>query len=212
MRLLACLALVCGCAPTTPPPQHAPPAQSDPQPQPIASKPDAGKAPEAHDKWKTRATDAGCTAGLTALADGKLEGFPGLGKCGRVDAEAALGSSGEGPSKFEQFGEYRVYPHGSGHVLVWFLADDIRVLQLIYPKLKKPIKSALGEPEARIKSALSADWDQWVYASKGLTAHVERATGKVSALFAYQPTTVDAFLKTDIAKVAKSEAPLEELK
>jgi hypothetical protein len=178
----------------------------------VAEKPDAGKTHEAHDKWKARPTDAACTAGLSALADGQLEGFAGLGKCGRVDAEAALGSSGEGPSKFEQFGEYRVYPHGAGSVLVWFLADDIRVLQLIYPKLKKPLKSALGEPEAKIESALSTDWDQWVYASKGLTAHVERTTGKVSALFAYRPTTVDAFLKTDIAKVAKSEAPLEELK
>jgi len=164
------------------------------------------------DGWKTRPSDEACRSALSALATGQLDGFRGLARCGRVDAEAALGSSGEQPSKFEQFGEYRVYPRPQGTVLVWFLSDDIRVMQLIYPKLPKPIPALLGEPEAKTKSGLSEDWDQWVYASRGLTAHVRRNSHEVVALFAYKPTSVAEFLQSDIARVSKNEAPIEDLK
>jgi hypothetical protein len=166
------------------------------------------------DQWKSRPADAACQTGLTAFAKGELDAFNGLARCGRIDAEFAFGPSGDQPSKFEQFGEYRVYRHaGSGSsVFVWFLSDDIRVAQLLYPKLQRSIKDLLGEPEAKVRSELSPEWDQWIYAGRGLTAHVKRATGEVITLFAYRPSTVEAFLKTDIARVAKSEAPLEELK
>jgi len=188
-------AAMVGCAPaasTTPPPKTV--------------------AQPAAPTWKTRAVDGKCQTELGALIAGRLDGFRGLGKCGRVDAEQALGSSGEQPSKFEQFGEYRVYPRPDGTILVWFLSDDIRVMQRLFPKLQRPIKSQLGEPEAKTPSGLSVEWEQWVYASRGLTAHVKRQGGEVVALFAYRATTVDAFLASDIAKVSKSDAPLEELK
>jgi hypothetical protein len=164
------------------------------------------------DAWRSRPADAGCDDSLTALAAGDLARFHGLGKCGRIDAETALGSSGDEPSKFEQFGEYRVYHREQGSVLVWFLSDDIRVAQILYPKLGRPIAELLGEPEAKVISRLSPAWDQWIYASRGLTLHVKRGTNEVITLFAYHPTTVDQFLATDIARVAKSEAPLEDLK
>lgn len=163
-------------------------------------------------KWKQRPVDATCREQLAALAAARLDAFRGLGSCGRVDAEGTLGSSGDGPSKFEQMGEYRVFSHQGGSVLVWFLADEIRVAELLYPKLARPIDQLLGKPEARVKSELSPDWDQWVYASRGLSAHVRRGSVEVIALFAYKPTTVDAFLQTDIARISKSEAPLEDLK
>jgi hypothetical protein len=163
-------------------------------------------------KWKQRPADAACQAGLQALAAGQLDGWKGLGKCGRVDAENTLGSSGDQPSKFEQFGEYRVYPHQGGSILVWFLKEDIRVMQFLFPKLGKPIKGLLGEPEAKTPSRLSEEWDQWVYASRGLTAHVKRANNEVVSIFVYKPTTVEAFLQTDIARISKGEQPLEELK
>lgn len=210
MRSLACVlpSILAACAATAPPPQ--PPAHAPPPIPPSAV--EARPAPAPADHWKSRPADAACQASLTALVAGDLDAFHGLGRCGRVDAEAAIGASGEAPSKFEQFGEYRVYPHAGGSVFVWFLADEIRVLELLYPKLGRPLKSLVGEPEAKAKSELSPDWDQWIYASRGLTAHVKRSGGEVIALFAYRPTTVEAFLKTDIARVAKSESPLEELK
>jgi len=167
---------------------------------------------DAADRWKQRSSDAGCRDALTALAHADLAAFR-LGTCGRIDAERALGSSGDQPSRFEQFGEYRVYTAGGGNsILVWFLADNIRVMQLLYPKLAQPIATLLGPPDAKAPSHLASGWEQWIYARRGLAAHVKPATGEVITLFAFQPTSVAAFLETDIARVSKSEAPIEELK
>ncbi len=208
MRTIACAvtivlgaATVAVCATTTPPPPEHPHVVEERTPE----------TPKA-EKWRSRSLDVTCENSLTALAAGELDTFKGIGKCGRVDAEMALGSSGDTPSKFEQFGEYRVYRSSKGSVLVWFISDDIRVAQILYPKLARPVDQLIGEPEAKVKSELSAEWDQWIYARRGLTLHVKRGTSEVVTLFAYKPTTVDEFLKTDIARVAKSEAPLEELK
>jgi hypothetical protein len=197
--------LLGGCAAQTPPPEAPKPSA------PAATTADRSTPPPV-DKWKERRPDASCQAALAALAGGRLDEFRGLGSCGRVDAEAALGSSGDAPSKFEQFGEYRPYTTPGGTVLVWFLSDDIRVVQLLYPKLKRPLVALVGEPEAKAKSQLSSEWEQWIYASRGMTAHVRRGAGDVVALYAYRPSTVEAFLQTDIARVAKSEAPVEELR
>ena len=167
---------------------------------------------DAADRWKLRASDAACRDSLAALARAELAAFH-LGSCGRIDAERAFGSSGAAPSRFEQFGEYRVYTAGGGsNILVWFLADNIRVIQLLYPKLTQPIATLLGPPDAKAPSRLSSSWEQWIYARRGLAAHVKPATGEVVTLFAFQPTEVATFLETDIAKVSKSEAPIEELK
>jgi pyruvate/2-oxoglutarate dehydrogenase complex dihydrolipoamide acyltransferase (E2) component len=168
--------------------------------------------PRVDDKWKSRPANAECQRALAALAGVRLDEFHGLGSCGRVDAEAALGSSGDAPSRFEQLGEYRPYRTPGGTILVWFLSDDIRVMQLLYPRLPRPLRALVGEPEAKVRSELSSEWEQWIYASRGMTAHVRRGTNDVVALYAYRPSTVEAFLKTDIARVAKSEAPLEELR
>jgi hypothetical protein len=166
----------------------------------------------AADRWKQRASDAACRDSLAALARADLPAFR-LGTCGRIDAERAFGGSGEQPSRFERFGEYRVYTAGGGSsILVWFLADNIRVIELLYPKLPQPIATVLGPPDAKAPSRLSSAWEQWIYARRGLAAHVKPATGEVIALFAFQATEVAAFLETDIAKVSKSEAPVEELK
>jgi len=153
-----------------------------------------------------------CRRDLSALASGDLEAFHGLPRCGRVDAEGTLGDSGGGPSQFEKMGEYRVFSQAGRSALAYFLADDIRVVELLYPRLPRPLPSLLGTPEGKVKSELSPGWEQWIYASRGLTAHVQRSTGQVTALFAYGATTVDGFLASDIARVSKSEAPLEELR
>ena len=166
----------------------------------------------AADRWKQRPGDDGCRDALAALARADLAAFH-LGTCGRIDAERAFGSSGPEPSRFEQFGEYRVYTSGGGNsILVWFLGDNIRVIQLLYPKLPRPIATVLGAPDGKAPSRLSNAWEQWIYARRGIAAHVKPATGEVITLFAFQPTDVAAFLQTDIARVSKSEAPIEELK
>ena len=204
--------VLAGCGATAPPPRAPvaePPAAAASPPAPAA----ATSSPSVElSGWRRRPVSAECRRELAALAAGELDAFHGLPRCGRVDAEGTLGDSGDGPAQFEKMGEYRVFAHANRSVIVYFLADDIRVVELLYPKLTRPLPSLLGAPEGKIKSALSPGWDQWIYASRGLAAHVNRATGEVTALFAYAPTTVEAYLQTDIARVSKSEAPLEELK
>jgi hypothetical protein len=217
--MLVCLALA-ACATATTATSSAP---SSPAAAPAASTastaPVAASDERAHadgdadaDRWKERPSDAACRDALAALARADLAAFH-LGTCGRIDAERAFGTSGPEPSRFEQFGEYRVYTAGGGNsILVWFLADNIRVMQLLYPKLAQPIATLLGPPDAKAPSHLASGWEQWIYARRGLAAHVKPATGEVITLFAFQPTSVAAFLETDIARVSKSEAPIEELK
>jgi hypothetical protein len=211
MSSWGCWSCLCGvlttwlaCAADKPAPRTAadPPPAS---PSPAASPTDA-------EAWRRRPLDERCHAQLAALVDGQLDRFAGVPRCGRADAEAALGPSGDEPSRFEQLGEYRVYPRASGRVMVWFAADDIRVMQLVYPKLPRTIDALLGAPEGKAQSGLSTEWEQWIYAGRGLTAHVRRGSKEVVALFAYPATTVDAFLATDIARVAKRQSPVEELK
>jgi len=194
----------------------ATPATSSTEPSPATVTPAAPSDERAHNddaanRWKQRPSDAACRDSLAALARADLPAFH-LGTCGRVDAERTFGSSGEQPSRFESFGEYRVYTAAGSSILVWFLADNIRVIQLLYPKLSQPIATLLGPPDAKAPSRLSSAWEQWIYARRGLAAHVKPATGEVITLFAFQPTDVAAFLETDIAHVSKSEAPIEELK
>jgi hypothetical protein len=210
MRLCLLIAVCCSCAagPTSP---SGPAQQSTTPTESIAAKPEESTAARL-DAWRQRSLDQTCVDRLSALASSRLSDYQGLPRCGRVDAEASLGGSGAEPSRFEQFGEYRVYRHASGSFFVWFLADDIRVIQVVSPHLRQPLIQVLGEPEDKIPSRLSTDWEQWVYARRGLSAHVKRGTGEPMTFFAFRPTTAQEFAETDIAKVAKGESPIEDLK
>jgi hypothetical protein len=209
---MICVLLLAGCATTvapsssSPPPPSAP-SSSAPPPATTASSPTV-----AVDAWRARAASPDCRRDLAALGQGALDSFHGLPRCGRVDAEGTLGDSGAAPSQFEKLGEYRVFTSGGRSVLVYFLADDIRVVELLYPTLPRTLQAQLGVPERRIPSELSPSWEQWIYATRGLTAHVQRSNGKVAALFAYAASSTDAFVASDVARVSKSEAPLEELR
>ncbi|HEX6838564.1 MAG TPA: hypothetical protein VF334_18430 [Polyangia bacterium] len=205
--MLFCLALT-ACATATSVTPAAPSATAS---TPAPAGDERTRGDDGADRWKQRPSDPGCRQALAALARVDLASFR-LGTCGRIDAERALGTSGDQPSRFEQFGEYRVYTSGGNSVLVWFLADNIRVMQLLYPKLPQPIATMLGAPDEKAPSRLASGWEQWIYAGRGIAAHVKPATGEVVTLFAFQPTSVAAFLESDIARVSKSEAPIEELK
>lgn len=136
------------CAPTTTTTTR-PTTTTEPSSAPTTPPPSSGSTgttAAAIDGWKARTEDASCQSGLAALAKSELAGFTGVAKCGRIDAEKALGDSGDQPSRFEQFGEYRVYKVGKESITVWFLSDDVRVVQTLYPKLGKSVRSVLGEP------------------------------------------------------------------
>ena len=183
MMFSVALAACATAAPATSPSAASPPAIT-----PAAPSEERAHGDDAADRWKQRPSDAACRDSLAALARAELAAFH-LGSCGRIDAERTFGSSGAEPSHFEQFGEYRVYTVGGGsNILVWFLADNIRVIQLLYPKLARPIAALLGPPDAKAPSRLSSAWEQWIYARRGIAAHVKPATGEVITLFAFQPT------------------------
>ena len=210
--MMLCCVACAACATGMPATSSAPSASTVAPAATNDATDERARGDDAAARWKQRPSDAGCRDALGALARAELAAFR-LGTCGRIDAERALGSSGEQASRFEQFGEYRVYTAGGGNsILVWFLADNIRVIQLLYPKLPQPIAILFGAPDAKAPSQLSSGWEQWIYARRGLAAHVKPATGEVIVLFAFQPTSVAAYLETDIAHVSKSEAPIEELK
>ena len=189
---LTCVLLLGGCATTAPAPSSSSASSSSPPPAPssaasssAAPPPATASNPAATDAWRARAASPDCRRDLASLGAGALDSFHGLPRCGRVDAEGTLGDSGAAPSQFEKLGEYRVFTSGGRSVLVYFLADDIRVVELLYPTLPRPLQAQLGAPERKIPSELSPAWEQWIYATRGLTAHVQRSNGKVAALFAY---------------------------
>src|SRR5256885_7244354 len=102
-RLCTLALLLSGCATSAPPPpaheaaanEAVPDKSAAPAPESTAPVPDATPIAAHDEKWKSRAQDQSCASGLSALAAGRLETFRGVQRCGRVDAEAVFGSSGD---------------------------------------------------------------------------------------------------------------------
>ncbi|MHB8750765.1 MAG: hypothetical protein ACYDBJ_16445, partial [Aggregatilineales bacterium] len=91
-------------------------------------------------------------------------------------------------------------------ILVWFVEDLIVLIRIQEPKLP-PLESLLGKPETTALSQLHAFHTQWIYATRGLTAHVQNQTGKVAWLFAYRPMTAAAFLASWMSQVSMTRIP-----
>lgn len=163
-----------------------------------------------------------CTAALQILASGRLHDFRGLPTgCRREHAETALGPTPSGPDGVAQLGDlmlgfrdYRTARKGAPYgVTVWFVENEIAVVQINSPLLSDSLERALGAPEAKTRSLLRAFYTQWVYASRGLTAHVSNRdpSGSPTAvlrLYAYPPTTVETFLSSPLSRVETRRIPL----
>lgn len=164
------------------------------------------------DPSKSASASQACRDALSALAAGQLEFFTGLAGCTRADAEAALGSSRGQAGRREPWGLALRLPGGpatpSG-VTVWVDGDRALVLQAITLRIERPIRELLGEPEGTAPSGLSSDWRQWIWASRGLTAHVQPASGQVITLYGYSATSVHEFLDGEIANVWSEEQRLD---
>ena len=59
----------------------------------------------------------------------------------------------------------------------------------------------------KIGSGLSSDWEQWVYSTRGLTAHVD-PHHIVMVVYAYEPMSTTDFLQSPIAHVYTTEYPI----
>ena len=155
-----------------------------------------------------------CTVSLQALASGSLDVWTGLSPdCTRQTAEEVFGESemtqdsvgflNGSPTGYRAFPALPAAPSG---ILVWFVEDQIVLIRIQEPKLP-PLESLLGKPEATAPSQLHAFHTQWIYATRGLTAHVQNQTGKVAWLFTYPPMTAAAFLASWISRVSTTRIP-----
>ncbi len=161
-----------------------------------------------------RSIDATVTAGLTpcalalrALGAGDYAGWHGLtASCTTADAVAALGpgsgdrsgSPGGSPTR------YRIHPPsvGAPHGLNVYDVQDRIVLVITHDAVPaRGPEAQLGAPEARLPSRMPGFKTQWIWASRGLTLHVDDTGGEVAWLYAYAPSTVDAFKTSWMARV-----------
>lgn len=150
-----------------------------------------------------------CTAALRALGNGRLSEWHGLVPgCSRAHAEEVLGPSESGPDGTGRLGgsptAFRDYPLTSAApygITVWFVLDTIVLVQVNSPRLGEPLDRLLGGPEGTMPSLLAPAHTQWIYASRGLTAHVHTYRHEVLRLYGCAPTTVEEFRNSWLSRV-----------
>ena len=155
-----------------------------------------------------------CTVVLAALVRGDYTPWRGLtDACTTANAVAAFGHQ-EGPDRSGDLGgsptRYRIYPatkaapHG---VYVWDVEDRIVLVRLHEVTAASPVRDQLGEPEARDRSQMPGFKTQWIYASRGLTLHIDDDTNEIAFLYAYRPMTLDAFRASWLSRVEIRRIP-----
>lgn len=155
-----------------------------------------------------------CVTALRALAQGQLRDWHGLPPgCDRAGAETAIGSGAEIVSGLlggmpTQFRDYPATPAAPAGIRIWYEGDTIIAVQIETPALAEPIDQLLGTPEQTEKSLLQSFHTQWIYAGRGLTAHVSNTSHVVLRLYGYPPTSVDEFLQSSLSRVENRRIPL----
>jgi len=71
----------------------------------------------------------------------------------------------------------------------------------------QPLPDQLGEPEARDSSKMPGFKTQWIYASRGLTLHIDDNSGNIAFVYAYRPMTVDEFRASWLSRVEIRRTP-----
>jgi len=145
-----------------------------------------------------RVPDDGCQRALLALANGELAVFRGTDGCTRADADRAFGVTGRADEHglFGKQQTYRVTGLGWERYLQIAFAADGALDAIVIHNAEIPADAiaALGAPEARHRSGLGPDHEQWVYASRGLTLHVDVFDQRGAVLVAYRRMTAAEFL------------------
>lgn len=152
--------------------------------------------------------DPACRDMLVAFAEMKLDRWRGLPPCTAADVVAALGSDDtawQGP-----YGRVVRYPGRAGRTAgleVHFRDDRAAHLIGFGPRLTPAeIQSLLGPPEARSPSRLFEPLnEQWIYAARGLTFHVDVATQEPGRVYGYPAMTVEQFKQSDLFFVEAHE-------
>jgi hypothetical protein len=181
MRTAALLtvALACGGAP-----RKTGPATAPPPPPPTAPQAPANN----------------CQLALVALADGRLDGWNGTDGCTRADVEHVFGTTGQpdiagGLGLRQQYAAQRAAPFA---INVDYAGDRDTIIdiEIPSPELSAAQRTGLGPPEATAPSHHFEGAVQEVWASRGLTIHVEG--DEIIGVVAYPRTTADAFLSSEL--------------
>ena len=154
--------------------------------------------------------EARCVTALRAFGSGRLSEWLGLPEgCTRAHVERALGPSEPGPDGAGRLGgsptAYRTYPptdFAPYGVMVWFVEDQVVLLQINSPAATIPLEASLGAPDGHANSLLDYGHSQWIYAERGLTAHVSIITQDILRIYGYRPTSLEEFLESWLSKVA----------
>lgn len=160
-------------------------------------------------------TDDARIAALHALAAGRLADWPGLPPgCTRAVVEAALGPSGDGPdgagrlgpspAAFRRYPPAPIAPYG---LTVWFAGEQATLVEINTPSLAEPPEAQLGPPEAEARSGIDRLHTQLVYAGRGLTIHLHTYTRDLRRIYAYPPTSAEAFLQSWLSQVELRREP-----
>lgn len=142
-----------------------------------------------------------CVEPLRRLVQGDFALWRGLaGDCDRAAVARALGVSQNEEDLCGYPGGvptgYRIYPATAAApygVFVWYEEDRAVALQIHSFTPERPVLEQLGEPEARELSRMPGFKTQWIYASRGLTLHIDDDTGAVAWLYGYRPMSLDAY-------------------
>jgi hypothetical protein len=156
-----------------------------------------------------------CIDGLRALAQGDYTSWRGLGPdCHRAAVAQALGAPATEQDMVGHLGGsptgYRVYPEtvaAPSGVFVWFVDQDAVYLRIQGPAPPSAIRAQLGDPEAELASQMPGYNVQWVYASRGLSIHLDPDSETPSWLYAFAPTRVEEFEASWMSKSAMRRTP-----
>lgn len=154
--------------------------------------------------------DRACRDALAAFAELTLDRWHGLPPCTAADVVAALGPDGtawQGPQ-----GRIVRYPGRVDRMTeleVHFQQDRAAHLIGFGPRLTpQDLLSLLGAPEARAPSRLlEPQNEQWIYATRGLTVHVDATTHAPGRIYGYPAMTVEQFEQSDLFFVETREEP-----
>lgn len=153
---------------------------------------------------------------LQALRRGELDQWHGISPgCQREVVEQVFGNTGPGPDgaatlgddllAFRDYPASRFAPHG---FTVWYVGDVVYCVQVNLPNMAKPLEQILGAPEIVTPSRLKSFHEQWIYAKRGLTAHVKSSTRNVFRLYFYAPTNAEDFLQSSLSRVEIRRTPV----
>ena len=159
----------------------------------------------------TRASPGGrgrCTETIAALAEGRLNRWPGLpGGCTRIDVKLVLSpitSPANESSPYSGPIGYAPTAAAPNGLTVYYGIGMVDYIIIAGPLFSRPIQEMIGAPAAKIPSYLENSREQWIYPSLGLAFHMKAFEAGVNWLYVFHPTTLQAYEDGPLNRVRTS--------